>query len=96
MDIENKILNFIETSEWHFAKSMPFIPHWYCLLKDCDGIIFFEFVKYIRQYGVERPFGKRKFVYLDIGSYTYWTMDEYIPDTTIINRARIKNDKNYN
>ena len=33
-----RIREFISTHEWHFAKTMPQIPHWYCLRKDKGDI----------------------------------------------------------
>jgi hypothetical protein len=88
---EDKILEFIDKHDWRFAKSMPFMPHWYVVRENCDEKEFLDFVIYIRQYGEERAFGKkRKFVYLDIGQYTYWTMGNTLDITKIINRARIK------
>ena len=95
MKIENKILNFIEKHEWRFAKSMPFIPHWYIVRKNCDDQEFVDFVKYIEKYGIDKPFGKKMvFRYLDIDKYSYWSMKNPIEITEnmplIINRALIK------
>ena len=83
--------DFINAHEWNFAKSMPFIPHWYVVLKNCrDWDEFFSACQLIRDFGAPRKFGKRTFIYFDLDGYSYWTMDELIEDTTIINRARIK------
>lgn len=83
--------DFIDAHEWNFAKSMPFIPHWYVVLKNCrDWDEFFSACQLIRDFGTPRKFGKRSFIYFDLDGYSYWTMDELIEDTTIINRARIK------
>jgi hypothetical protein len=91
MTAENNILKFIEESTWTYAKSMPFLPHWYIVRDRVDNKKFVEFVLYIRKYGVDRPFGKKRmFRYLDIGEFTYWTMGNPLIETTIINRARIK------
>ena len=30
---------FIDSHEWHFAKTMPQIPHWYCLRKDKGDVV---------------------------------------------------------
>ena len=91
MDIENKILEFIENNKWTYAKTMPWQPHWYVVRKNCDNIKFVQFVLYIRIHGESRPYGKKRiFKYLDIGEYTYWTMGNPLIQTTILNRARIK------
>lgn len=86
-----EIKDFISSHNWTFAKSMPFIPHWYVVLKNCrDKDEFFNVCQIIRDCGTPRKFGKRTFIYLDLDGYSYWTMDEKIEDTTIINRAKIK------
>ena len=83
--------DFVAAHEWTFAKSMPFIPHWYVVLKNCRDVDeFFKACWLIRNYDEVRKFGKRSFIYMDLDGYSYWTMDELIEDTTIINRARIK------
>lgn len=83
--------DFVAAHEWNFAKSMPFIPHWYVVLRACrNQDEFFKVCWLIRKYGQERKFGKRVFIYYDLDGYSYWTMDKLIEDTTIINRARTK------
>ena len=50
-----------------FAKTMPQIPHWYTLRrKATSSEDFSAFVQEIRFRGVQRPFGRRIFTYLDL------------------------------
>jgi hypothetical protein len=44
-------------------------------------------VVYIREHGYEDTFGKRKFKYLDVGPFRFWTMGNPLDDTTVLNRA---------
>lgn len=82
------VKEFILTNRWKEAKSMPKIPHSYCLKKSCsDPRKFEQFVLYIREHGIPRRFFRRVFVYLDVGIYEYWTMGNPLSETTLINRA---------
>jgi hypothetical protein len=77
-------------SEWTFAKSMPLYPHWYTLRKAWTAKVpFGEVVQYIRDHGVMRNFGGATYTYFDHDSWTYWTMGASLPDTILINRAKI-------
>jgi hypothetical protein len=82
---------FIAANKWKFASSMPYLPHSYVLREKCDEEQFVAFVELIRSAGETRPFGKKRtFIYLDLDGYSYWTMGNPIPETTVINRARIR------
>lgn len=87
---DDEISTFIAAHEWTFAKTMPRIPHWYTLRhKATSSERFSEFVPEIRFRGVQRPFGRKIFTYLDFDGWTYWTMGEPAEDTTLINRTRL-------
>ena len=81
---------FIRANKWKFASTMKFIPHWYVVRDRCDEEQFVDFVRFIREHGVERRFGKRTFIYFDDDGFTYWTMGNPLPETTIINRAKLR------
>ena len=52
-----RIREFIGTHEWHFAKTMPQIPHWYCLRKDKGDIEEFTwFARAIQEHSVPGQF----------------------------------------
>lgn len=87
---DDEISRFIATHEWTFAKTMPGIPHWYTLRRNATSSEGFSaFVQEIRFRGVQRPFGRRMFTYLDFDGWTSWTMGEPVEETTLINRARL-------
>ena len=71
---------------------MPKIPHEYSRKKEwSDYRMFEQAVRFIRENGVEETFMGRKYIYLYIDDYKYWTMgksDEALDKTDIINRAK--------
>ena len=75
---------------YRFAKSMPQMPHWYTRradwLTDSD---FVAVVKFIRSAGETRHFKGRAYQYLDHEGFTYWTMGSPLPETVLINRAKL-------
>ena len=82
---------FIEGHTWTFAKSMPKVPHFYVVREKCrTDDEFVEAVKYIRKYGVPRPFFRKTYIYFDLDGWSYWTMGNSLEITKIINRAEIK------
>ena len=90
MDYERAQL-FIQRVEWHFAKTMPQIPHWYCLLKECkDKEEFLWFARYIQEHSVPRQFDGRTYNYCYLGKYKYWMMDERPEDCDLINRDKME------
>lgn len=80
---------FINASVWIFAKSMPQYPHWYVLRSNCKESEFISFVQYIRDNGYPKYFKHHRYIYLDIGEYTYWTMGNTMDKTILINRTLI-------
>lgn len=88
----NDINSFIASSRWIFAKTMPQWPHWYVLKKEVDPKVFEDFVMYIRKYGREGFFYKKRLIYLHIDGYKYWSMGAPLGDTILINRAEIEKE----
>jgi hypothetical protein len=96
----DELREFVRTSPWKFARTMPQIPHEYTLrAKAPDEKLFERVVLYIRQVGYKALFGSVTYTYLDIDDWKYWTMGaplgptgEYDPNihTSLINRARLK------
>lgn len=79
---------FITSSKWTFAKTMPEWPHEY-LVRDRVNKMFFEaLVRHIRQHGFESHFYQRVLTYFAEDGLLYWTMGEPIEETTIINRCK--------
>jgi hypothetical protein len=90
----DELREFVRTSPWTFARTMPEIPHEYTLRKNApDAKLFERVVLHIRQAGYKGTFASATYTYLDIDGWKYWTMGAPLEDTTLINRAR-KDDHN--
>ena len=82
---------FIDRAEWHFAKTMPQIPHWYCLLKEYDDKEEFTwFAKYIVEHSTPGQFYGKTYNYFFLDGYKYWIMDERPEDCDLINRDKVE------
>ena len=88
---------YIAEVEWRYAKTMPRWPHEYTVRewrRDLDED-FQKFVLLIRGEGVVKPWppaaAKPRYnhTYLAIDGWDYWTMGYRLPETTVINRARL-------
>lgn len=87
--------DLVESAKWTFAKTQPYNPHEYMLRKNFqDDKDFVWMVEYIRKYGVEEEWkAGRKFTYLYLNGWQYWTMGAPINlngewHTILINRAK--------
>jgi hypothetical protein len=47
-----------------------------------------EFAHFIKEHWYKKFFGNVEYIYFDIGEYMYWTMDEDVSTTDLINRAK--------
>lgn len=91
-DLE-RLEKFISDNEWIFAKTMAYIPHWYCLReKYGDKKEYAWAVNYMRKNSKEGKFGNRTFQYFYLNGYKYWDMDETVEDCDLINRDKYKKD----
>lgn len=75
---------------------MPWIPHEYTLRErwvESTGLAFDDAVLIVRNHGYPEQFGKRIFVYLNVGEWKYWTMGNPIDQTKVLNRARLDRQK---
>jgi|TARA_R100000908_G_scaffold18099_1_gene6945 hypothetical protein len=80
----------VSGKKWRFAKSMPSIPHEYTRVSEWASKSDFEnAVMCIREHGITEAFYKRKYIYLYVGGYKYWTMGASAHETEIINRAAV-------
>ena len=88
-----EIEKYIASARWQFAKSMPEIPHEYIMIEWAPNQSdqFMKFTAHIRSAGYDDFFFKKKYRYFNFGEYKYWTMDEILAETNLINRALIKN-----
>jgi hypothetical protein len=102
MTLEEAIA-LVDSLTWTFAKTMPFIPHWYILRdRDLDSKRFEDLVRYIHNTGCPGRWGRKPrstvleggriiegLIYCDIGDHRYWTMGWPIGEDTVINREDI-------
>ena len=82
----------LTSNKWHFAKTMPQIPHWYTKGREWSSIDeFAEAVDLINLEGVKEHWNNRTYSYYYIGEYKYWTMEnDDVPSHKhiLINRAK--------
>lgn len=88
---------FIADVRWQFAKTMPQWPHEYTVREWRPDVEqeFFDFVALIRRDGIVKPWPRDAaspryhHTYLELDGWEYWSMGEPIPETVLINRARL-------
>jgi len=86
--LPKELRDFVDTTEWTFAKTMPEWPHEYIVRKCVDEDLFVRLVRHIRANGYEGKFYRKSITYYDDRGLVYWTMGEPLGETTIINRCR--------
>ena len=89
------LCEFIDSSKWTFAKTMPKWPHEYIVRGKVDENLFVQLVKHIRVYGYQGNFYKKEITYYEHNGMIYWTMGASIQETTIINRCKKENTYEY-
>lgn len=95
-DIEDA-RRYVSMVRWQFAATMPQWPHEYTLRRWRSELAreFEAMVRLIREKGVAKPWPKGAAVpryhhtYLELDGWQYWTMDEAVAETTLINRCRV-------
>ena len=87
-----KFTNFIANNTWIFAKTYAATaPHEYLVKRNLspeDQETLVEFAYFIKENGYKKLFGSMEFTYFDIDDLMYWTMDEDVSKTDLINRAK--------
>jgi hypothetical protein len=84
----DEIKIFIDSSTWTYAKTYhPRWPHWYIVARPEDQALFVKIAKFIKEHGYEARFYARTNKYFDDDKYTYWTMDNPIEKTDLVNRC---------
>lgn len=80
---------YVNKVRWQYAKTYPKAPHEYTVLSWKPELQqeMVDFAKLIREQGRDEYYYKKKFKVLDIDEYKYWTMDEVVYDTDLINRT---------
>jgi hypothetical protein len=85
-------VEFVKSRKWTYAKTMPKFPHEYTVrewLPDKQQE-FEEAAQFIRDNGNPEPFFSKIHIYYYCDGWKYWTMGAPIPETTVINRAKIE------
>ena len=86
---ESQVIEFLESHTWTFAKTMPWIPHWYIVRKESKNEEIFELVvDFIQKNGIPFVFGRKTYIILIYKGFRYWTMGFPPKETTIINRTK--------
>lgn len=79
--------SFVAAQRWIFAKTMPEIPHHYCLRREVrNDALFDAAVRYLRSAGYDGDWRGTVRRYLDHGDHVYWTMGAPVDETVLINR----------
>ena len=85
---EQEAIKHLQSMKWHFAKSMPKIPHWYARRREFHNLDVFKSVAaFIKNNGNEEVFFRKKYSYLYDENFKYWIMDNDPKDAEIINKA---------
>jgi hypothetical protein len=84
-----KVLSdFIDTTQWTYAKTMPEWPHEYIVRSRVSNECFEQLASYIREHGYEGKFYQKTITYYDDRGMAYWTMGAPLDETIIINRCK--------
>jgi hypothetical protein len=90
---EKELGEFVNRFKWTFAKTYAKkAPHEYIVLNKVGIEHKAEFVdvaKFIREAGFRANYYSRQGYYFILGDSYYWTMDENLEETDLINRAKL-------
>lgn len=86
---EQRMRALVTQVRWQFARTMPHIPHEYSVLKWQPELRseFIWFATCILQYGKIELWGPYRHSYYYLLGHKYWTMDDPLENTDLINRA---------
>jgi hypothetical protein len=86
----DKVAQLLSENTFHFAKSMPKIPHAYTRGREWKSQSeFLSVAEYIHTHGVPEKFWKKTYYYFYANDHKYWVMDDDPIDVEIINRAKV-------
>lgn len=80
------LLEWLETTPWTFAKTMPTNPHEYIVERHLDGPEFLAFAQHIWDHGTDREYRGTLYRYVELGDHTYWLTEARGGDGLILNR----------
>ena len=86
---EEQLRKIINSKTWHFAKTMPSIPHYYARRREWGNDFEFEEVMvHMLVNSKAEKFYNKLYFYFYLDGWKYWTMGEKPSQTEIINRAK--------
>lgn len=89
-----ELKEFISRNKWIYAKTYAkTAPHEYVVkfkLPEYEAKCIVDFAKYIEKEGYTKEFWGKKYFYIDIEGYKYWSCYEDIEETFVINREPLK------
>lgn len=86
----------LETSEYRYARTMQWCPHWYTLREKWKQPVDFEaVVQYIRDHGYDEQFNRKWFVRMNVNDMKYWSMGSPLHETILINRAYLDTEHDF-
>lgn len=93
--LPDNLRDFVNSTKWTFAKTMPKWPHEYIVRERVDEELFVQLVRHIRAYGYTRKFYQKDITYFDENGMVYWTMGAPLEETIIVNRCEKENSYEY-
>lgn len=82
-----KLQETFESAQWIFAKTMPWMPHWYTLLRQWqDRDLWWWCVNTMWRDGMDEKYGKRRYRVVILNGFKYWSCDDPVTKTDLINR----------
>lgn len=91
ISLPDSLRNFVNASQWTFAKTMPKWPHEYIVREQVDEDLFLQLVRHIRAHGYLGKFYQKSITYFDEAGMLYWTMGAPLEETIIVNRCMKEN-----
>ncbi len=89
--MDERMLRFVTAVRWQFAKTMPHVPHEYTIARwkpeFRDELVWFATC--ILRYGRVESWGPYRHSYYYLRNHKYWTMDDPVESTDLINRESI-------
>jgi hypothetical protein len=89
--LPDDLSDFVASTKWTFAKTMPKWPHEYIVRERVDEEPFLQLVLHIRANGYLGKFYRKDITYFDEAGMVYWTMGAPVEETIIINRCKKEN-----
>jgi hypothetical protein len=93
--LPDALQEFIDSTRWTFAETMPEWPHEYIVRGRLDDNLFERLVCHIREHGCEGKFYRKSLIYYEDRGMVYWTMGAPIEETTVVNRCKKEDSYEY-